>query len=898
MAAETAISSAVQLLGDLLIQKVKFVRGVEGKVELLKDELNRMQSFLKDANKKQAQDERVRNWVSEIREVAQDAQDAIEMFLLNIQNHPRRSCTSFSKRIYYIDRIGEEIESIQARVDAIHKSRERYGIRDLGEAAEDHSTWRSQLESRRRLAPWKTDEHLVGLEDDVRKLLRELILVDGKEKEKEKKKGLSMAAIVGMGGIGKSTLARTIYNHPDVVVAGRFDCRAWVVVSGKFTPHETIKQLLLGLPRSDQDKERLREEIKKLEGSTEDKLYLQQELQQMLHEQLEGKTYFIVLDDVWEKEHWEFLTSAFPDEQDKSSRLLVTSRNKVIAKHGQYAHEMKLLDPEESWKLLLKKAFVDKKSDDKFPKDLESIGRKILEKCDGLPLAISMVGGLLLETQTKSGWEEVLNQINSHLGRAESSVSAILELSYQNLSFQLKSCFLCLAFFKEDTTIPAKRLIHIWVGHGLIQQEGRRMVEEIARGYLDELINRNLVQIEDLNMDDRVKSCHLHDLLREVCLRKAKEEIGFRVLKEEEEDDIISSQSLCKPRNHVVHGENIGTLLLKHNKHLRSLFLINLNGNNNDVRASTPSPYWKSFYLLKILDLNGFKLRTLPRSFRALVGLKCFRIRRVQHKLFPEDFALFMGRLYEPMKLPRWLDRLKNLEVLDMENEFVEFPNVTLKMGRLRHFHANCVYSSQMRIENWKNIETLKYISQKDWLGCSSKLMPANCCHVRELGIYMDGEKRKYESSKVRASLEKMENLAKLHLMWSLSHQIDTAIIPSHLTKLKLTGEMSKCLALSTLPSNLSYLTLESAHLDEDPMPELGKLPKLMHLKLKRDAYVGKRMRVLHDGFPCLEALFLRELYGLRGIHIEEGGMPQLKQLKITQSAPVEINNLPKRIHV
>ncbi|XP_057802210.1 putative disease resistance protein At1g50180 [Salvia miltiorrhiza] len=307
MAAEAAISSAVELLGDLLIQKVKSLRGVEGKVEALKIELKRMQCFLKDANKKQFEDESVCNWISEIRELAQDAQDTIEMFLLNVESAKNwglfKRCTSSPKRMYHLDKIGDEIESIRATLDAIDKSRERYGIKDLGEAAESASRW--EVELRRRLCPWQKDEHLVGVEDDVKKLLQESILC-------EEKKGLSIAVLEGMGGIGKSTVAREIYNHPDVV-AGPFDCRGWVVVSSEFTPHETIKQLIFDLPGS--EKQKLRE----LEESMKDKLYLLQKLKEMLHMQLEGKSYFIVLDDVWEKEHLESFIAAFPSQQGKFS---------------------------------------------------------------------------------------------------------------------------------------------------------------------------------------------------------------------------------------------------------------------------------------------------------------------------------------------------------------------------------------------------------------------------------------------------------------------------------------------------------------------------------------------------------------------------------------------------
>lgn len=306
MAAEAAITSLVGMLGNLVIQKVKFLQGVEGKVHLLEDELRRMQSFLKDANKKQAENESVRNWISEIRDVAQDAQDTIEMFLLNVEN-PRKTsllkrCTGFSKRMYHLDRIGEEIESILTKLEAIDASRERYNIKDLGEVSAGSS---SQVESLRRLAPSQKDKNLVGFEDDVEKLLEASIL------NEEEKKGVSVAVVVGMGmgGSGKSSLAREIYNHAKVV-NGRFDCRGWVVVSSVFTPLETTKQLILELEGADH------KTLRQLEETTGgDDLYLRRKLEEMLRNHLQGKSYFIVLDDVWQREHFESLAVAFPNQK-------------------------------------------------------------------------------------------------------------------------------------------------------------------------------------------------------------------------------------------------------------------------------------------------------------------------------------------------------------------------------------------------------------------------------------------------------------------------------------------------------------------------------------------------------------------------------------------------------
>ncbi|XP_057802208.1 disease resistance protein RPP8-like [Salvia miltiorrhiza] len=862
---EAVVSTTLQLLSDLLVDKVNFLGGVEEKVELLKDELKRIQSFLKDANRKQADDDRVRNWLSEIREVAHDARDVIEIFVLKVESKRRLGrFSAFPKHLHYVNKVGIEIDSIQKRLVAIHRSRESYGIKDLGEEAESVS--RSQVESRRRLPPWQNDEHLVGMGGDMQKLLRESIL------DEERRKGLSIAVVEGMAGIGKSTLARKIYNNVGVV--GGFNCRCWAVVSSGFNARETIKQLIMQLPRSAKDQEKVRDEMKKMEKSTRDELYLREQLQEMLHGELRGKTYFIVLDDVWEKEDWESLRCAFPDEQDKPCRLLITTRNKVITKYGDYALEMNVLDLNESWQLFLNKAFIHSNHTE-CPEELEPIGREIVEKCNGLPLAISVVGGLLVETQTKSGWENVLDQVNSHFGTAESNISTILELSYQNLSPQLKSCFLCLACFKEDANIPTKRLVHIWVGQGLIQHEGRRTVNEIARGYLDELINRNMVQIKDLTLDNRVKNCHLHDLFRDVCLVKAKDELGFQIIMKGEE----GTSSSCKPRHRVVYG-NLDTLSGDHNRHLRSLFVLNADAGEVDNCVKTPFRFWKSFELLEILYLEGVGWRKFPHSFRSLIGLKYLRIR---------------GSSSETLKIPRWFDHLGKLEVLDMRSENVELPNTTLEMARLRHFSAARVHGLTS-IESWKIMHTLKYISVDDLLRCSSSPAFLAACPVRELGLFLDGESESGEMMKARASLEKMANLVKLQLLWDLSLSIEPMMIPrlARLTKLKLRGGMRRCPDPSVFPPNLSYLTLVETFMEEDPMAELGRLPKLQYLKLTGYACLDERMRVLHDGFPCLVGLSLKGMYFLRGIDVEEGGMSHLKLLRIRHCPALETRNLPE----
>ncbi|XP_011077058.1 putative disease resistance protein At1g50180 isoform X1 [Sesamum indicum] len=833
--AEAAVSFAVETLGNLAIQKVAFLQGVEGQVNWLKDELKRMQSFLKDAAEKGADDERIRNWISDIRELAQEAEDVVDAFLLNVEN-PRRSrgllgrCACFPQHIYHLDRLGQEIESIRVRLQAIDVSRQRYGIQDLGGGM--NLSGRSEDGGKRQLTPWQKDKHLVGLERDVEKLIERAVL--------EKWEGLSVATIVGMGGIGKSTLAREVYNH--AAVATRFDCRAWAVVSREFNPREIIKSLMLQLVKQ----EKQREMLEIMEKSD------LQNVKNMLHQELEGKRYFVVVDDVWQDEAWESLAPAFPDE-DKASRLLLTSRIQGIAKYARYNHKMNFLNLDESWELFLKKAFIDN-INSKCPQHLEDIGRAIVEKCDGLPLAITVVGGLLVKKRASmSEWQKVLKGLESHSGSSE--ILPTLELSYHELPPQLKSCFLCLGFFKEDSIIRVSKLVNLWIAQGLIQQEGiegeeKITREEIATSYLDELINRNMVQVKEMSTSDRVKTCYVHDLLHDLSIKKAKEEISFEILREG------SSRSLDKARHLAVYCSAERSISGNSNTRLRSLFIRGVG-----IADEIPS-YWKSFGRLRVLDFEDFEVTNLPDSIRALTWLRYLGLRNTSMK-----------------ELPMSLGCLKNLEVLDIaKNNGIEVPNVIWKLAKLR-----CLYMSQikcklpLRMDTLKNLQTLKYIPSHNW-------SPEHATQLTSLYILSIDLGENLDIGELCTSLAKMENLVSLRLIGSMERNVrslDQLANLNRLSKLKINYRVGKLPSASNFPPYLSYLKLYSSFLREDPMPVLQQLPQLLYLNLVLDSYVGHEMVISRDGFPRLRVLSLNSLSMLKNIQLERSAMLELNRLEI-----------------
>eukprot|EP00261_Vitis_vinifera_P033113 XP_019074356.1 PREDICTED: putative disease resistance protein At1g50180 [Vitis vinifera] len=471
--AESAVSFAVERIGDALLQKAIFLKGVHEQVDRMQRELKRMQCFLKDADAKQQEDERVRHWVSEIQDVAYDAEDAIDAFIFNVESGRTKffPCRMFKKLVSSC-KVGKEIEAIQIKIQDISKSRETYGINSIGEATSQAG---QRLQKLRYISPLVKEEIIVGLKEDTDKLVEQLVKGD------ERRRAVS---IVGMGGIGKTTLAKKVYNDSQVMGYFRF-CRAWAYVSQDCRPRDVFQNILNQIPYKPNE-----DEAKKIEKMQE------HEFGDFLHERLKEKRFLVVLDDIWESDDWKCLAKAFPEENN-GSRLLLTTRNKNVALQADaqsVPYEVKLLSEEESWKLFCRSAIPGNVTES-CPPELKELGEKMVKKCAGLPLAIVVLGGLLSSrTQLLTVWEEVFNKLRAHFA-VSNGVDAILSLSYIDLPHNLKSCFLYLGLFPEDKVISKRRLLLLWIAEGFITQQDEQRLEDTAEDYLNQLINRNLVQV-------------------------------------------------------------------------------------------------------------------------------------------------------------------------------------------------------------------------------------------------------------------------------------------------------------------------------------------------------------------------------------------------------------------
>ncbi|XP_006365578.1 putative disease resistance protein At1g50180 [Solanum tuberosum] len=848
--AEAAVSYVAERLIDLFQRKIVFLKNVRRGVEEVRNELVRMKCFLKDADMKQEEDEAatIRNWVSEIRAVAYHAEDVIEIFIHQVESQKRQSffikCVFYPKKLYGLYKVGKEIESIQTRILEISNSRERYGIRHiqgLGDG-EGSSTTREKMHELRRSSPLVANKDTVGLEKHVNSVVSILLKED---------KWLRVASIVGMGGVGKTTLAKEVYNQTQI--RDMFDTRAWLYVSQDYKPMKIIKELILQLASPEEDKVKIVDTMDKLSEAG---------LEEMLQRCLEDTCYLIVLDDIWTTEAWDLIVRSFPD-NGKSSRLLLTSRSKEVALHAD-AHttlyEHKVLSEEESWELFLKKAVAE---DREFPHDLVGVGKEILEKCDGLPLAITVIGGLLAgKKKQRSEWQRVQRNLDLHLVRSQTyGVSGILALSYKDLPPHLKSCFLYLGLLQKGKDILVRQLMHIWIAHGLIHQNGEQKLEDIVEDYLDDLIGRNMLQVIQVRADDRVKSCRLHDLLRDFCIMQAKEEMFLEV------DN--PSISLSESRHHVLYSPLERYEYLGNSKsYIRSLLSFDSSAKVVNLNCICTS----SFKLLKVLYIDSPGLNVISDSIGKLCSLK----------------YLGIGWKTHIKKLPHSISSLQNLETIDMPMSgyySVEVPNVLWKLENLRHLLGYINSPSLLKIDLPKNLQTLGSIPVHHWMHHENLTRMTN---LQKIGLLIESANN-LDMDQLCDSLAELESLQSLCLELTNSLQISlVAGLPklSHVVKLKLKGDLASIPVHPCLfPPNLCQLTLVNSKLHPDSIQVLEKLTNLSVLKLVKafDRYDQQddSITISENGFRGLKFFRMDQLMSMQEMKLGKGALAGLKCLQI-----------------
>ncbi|KAI3957596.1 hypothetical protein MKW92_027760 [Papaver armeniacum] len=861
---DAVVSFAVNKLGDALIHETNFLLGVHDQVQELRDELRRMQCFLKDADAKQQQgDHRVRNWVADIRNVAYDAEDVVDTYMLKIGATPKsggvlsliKRKALMVKNLRHLRRVGKEIQAIQAKLKAISDSTVTYGIKEL---PDDKPS--SSINPLRNYYPHVQDEDVTGLEEHTKTLLDEL------SKDEER---LCVVSIVGVGGLGKTTLAKKIYKHDDVM--RHFDCRAWCSVSQQLNMRDVLLKITEKIMNHNQT------------GLSDE------DLAEKLYNYLQDKRYFIVVDDLWSSEDWNILKPAFPDGK-RGSKILLTTRNRGVALQADpwSLHlEPQLLNEEESWELLCKKAFPKATRDtNSYPANLEKLGRDMVRKCGGLPLAICALGGILAtKREDIKEWRYVHRDVASNIN---GGVMGILALSYNDLPVHLKPCFLYLGLFPEDFAIPRKKLIRLWIPEGFIphtKEDAHGTLEEAGkRQYYGELIQRCMIQADKDPTPGEVKICRMHDLMRDLCLSKGKE-LNFLDIYNQHIDGTTFNSSSRRLRRYAINLNDEPRFGVEFDFNNSGSALRTLLVQNSYFNPRGSLIKYQHIKLLRVLDLGNIRLH--KNKIELIFELIHLRYLEIGGLVFhPWD-------LLRQNKIPSSIGNLRNLQTLKLGGGIM-LPETIGNLVQLRHLESEfgCKIRGSFQIENLVDLQTLNSVEAGKWIrkGCFEKLSKLQNLSVDNASRWQTDVLIHEISNKKSSSSSSFEDQCHENpirvLEISSKDNLDSKIFDSlsrchNLHRLELEGRLDGGLNLQKYPPNLSKLTLSYNKLEKDPMETLQHLPNLKLLELSYEAFDGEEMVCCTKGFPQLQVLRIYSIVHLKKWTIDQGGMPCLKELDL-----------------
>ncbi|KAH6796404.1 hypothetical protein C2S51_037390 [Perilla frutescens var. frutescens] len=843
--AEALLQVLIEKLTSLIQKEIGLILGVEKEMKKLQSTLTTIHSVLEDAEVMQLRNKQIQNWLSKLNATAFELEDILDECATELSKLERGDIKlKYLKKISSSYKIGRSMKEMAERLDHLASERSKFHLREIVVPPSSSVDCRRRREMGSSL---NEPDHVIGRDEDKEKIVDILV---NRVSDREQ---LSIIPIIGVGGLGKTTLAQLVFN--DQRVSQHFEPKLWVCVSDNFDCKILLEAMIV--------------------SATEKPSGLVQldALQRRLRELLSQKRYLLILDDVWNhnQEAWAELESTLACGSKGASIVVTTRLGKVADIMGTgLFHSLQRLSEEDLWSLFKLRAF---EREEEIHHNLETIGRQIVKKCGGVPLAAKALGGLLRFKRNENEWIHVRESELWDLGEEEEAIiMPALRLSYHHLPSELRRCFTYCAVFPKDSIMEKRELIFRWMAHGCISSNGVQEVEDIGDKIWNELVVRSIFeQVREKRIGTTFK---MHDLVHD---------LAHSIMENRVQGTQMKSSSKVREVHFGKHsGDCCSSISLK----VATLSTINNYTRLRILKLNDPSvenlpiASGKSKHL-RYLDLSESNICSLPRTFCRLWNLQILNLSHCRslkslpkHIIYMTDLRhIILEGCVALIDMPSEIGKLSNLKTLSM---FVVGHEVGNQLDQLERLNLGG------RLE-------IKHLERTKEHANAKKANLVEKYDLRELELHWElGESSASEESgkmvdeKVIEALEPHPNLDTLRIVgFKGSH------LPLWITKMK----------------NLTILSIVDCRnlLHQLPIGDLHHLKSLSLRNLKGLEYIvdQSEIRVGATLFPSLVELELGGLWNLKGLvkNEVEGEMmmfQNLRELSIKECSGQSISSFSK----
>ncbi|XP_034681062.1 probable disease resistance protein At1g58602 [Vitis riparia] len=824
--ANTVVSPVEEKVSALLAQEAIHPYTKKKAMRVL-DKLRSLNGFLKGLESVELDDGGM-VWMEELSHVCLSAVVAIEDFINRTQQLTKRSWMGPSKgflsafgKFKSQDKLAVEMDKIYAKIQnlSIHRPT---AVNSQGQSRNPKFTLGSTERIPRQ--PTTQEPDLASFGDDVHAMIARLLTDD---------QNFRVIPIMGMQGIGKTTLANLIFNHKAVV--DHFPFAAW---------------------RSDGYRFQLRNKGELLQsGRSQCRVWSNQyEMQRLIPFLINDRSLIVV-------DNWNFLVDdleMLPDALNGSRIILTTCETKLPPnlKMKSDPHPLRLRTNEESWALFTHALKFS------LPPELLKLEDQIAKRCGGLPLLIvKLAEALSHKDATIEEWSTALQQF--HHDQQQLWPNTLYKI-HKDLSLYMRRCLFYFTLFPQDFDIPARRLITLWVAEDLVQPEGENETpENVGERCLNFLIAQGMVQVTKKKLNGNVKMVRLPDPLRQYWSSKAQQATFLGVHTNTRSDLFLGTNKILRLVDHL-DKEDISFNHIHESKPGEEV--------GNFLRQSISSG---CFLVLLVLDLENVFRPKLPEAMGKLTRLRYLGLRSTFLEILPSSIS-----------------KLQNVQTLDMKHTCINaLPYSIWKLQQLRHLHLSESCRSKLMLQHDTNIPTILQTLCGLLVDEETPVRDGldRLLDIRKLGLTVSS-KQEAITLQLQAVVDwvlKLNQLRSLRLKsidesnqpWDLELKPLVSLV--NLSYIYLLGRLRNPSIMSQFPYSLIDLTLSGSGLVEDPIQSLDKLPNLRSLKLLAKSYLGKNMLCSLGGFPQLRVLKLWKLEQLEEWNVEKGALRAVRDLEI-----------------